>query len=100
MNRVIYTNKPEKVRVITSDARMFEGILLGFDNSTNIIISNCIERIIYPENEEENEEIPLGLYVMRGGNIVCVGEVDTEADGLVDWSKVKGADLKKTKNPL
>lgn len=79
---------------------MFEGVLQGFDNSTNIIISSCIERIIYPEKEEENQEIPLGLYVMRGGNIVCVGEIDTEADEQVDWKTLKGADLKNTKNPL
>lgn len=37
---------------------------------------------------------------MRGGNIVCIGEVDEDADKTIDWLKVKGLDLKGTKNPL
>lgn len=91
----------EKVRIITTDARLFEGILQGFDKSTNIIVSNCVERIIYPEEEEEeNQEIPLGLYMMRGGNIVCVGEIDEEKEKSVDWKEVKGHILLGTKNPL
>lgn len=90
----------EKVRVVTSDARLFEGTLQGFDNSTNIIMNHCIERIIYPEETEENQEIALGLYLMRGGNIVCVGEVNEEADKEIDWVKVTGHTLKGTKNPL
>lgn len=88
----------KKIRVITTDARLFEGTLQGFDNSTNLIISGCIEIIIYPEEEEENQEIPLGLYLMRGGSIVCIGEVDDTID--TDWKTVKGQTLKGTKNPL
>ncbi|KAG2734430.1 hypothetical protein G9P44_002436 [Scheffersomyces stipitis] len=89
----------KKVRVITTDARLFEGTLSGFDKSTNIILNNCVERIIYSESEnEENEELPLGLYLLRGGTIVCIGEIDEES--LVDWSTVKGDRLKGTKNPL
>lgn len=85
--------------MITTDARLFEGTLQGFDNSTNIIINNCIERLIYAEEEEENQEIPLGLYLMRGGSIVCIGEVD-DLDTDIDWMKIKGETLKGTKNPL
>ncbi|KAK6461547.1 hypothetical protein DFJ63DRAFT_185137 [Scheffersomyces coipomensis] len=90
----------KRVRVISTDARLFEGILQGYDKSTNIILSDCIERIIYPEPEEENQEIPMGLYLMRGGNIVCVGEVDEQQDDELDWMKIKGENLKGTKNPL
>ncbi|KAL7664891.1 U6 snRNA-associated Sm-like protein LSm8 [[Candida] zeylanoides] len=89
----------KKVRIISTDARLFEGILQGFDSSTNIIVSGCIERVIYPEDDdEENQEIPLGLYVMRGGNVVCIGEVDDAVE--LDWSAIRGAELKDTKNPL
>ncbi|KAK6457030.1 uncharacterized protein RJT20DRAFT_127161 [Scheffersomyces xylosifermentans] len=89
----------KKVRIISTDARFFEGILQGFDKSTNVIISNCIERIIYSEDDnEDNEELSLGLYLMRGGSIVCIGEVEETED--IDWSKVKGERLKGTKNPL
>lgn len=84
--------------MITTDARLFEGILQGFDKSTNVILSNCIERIIEVDDSEENQDIPMGLYVMRGGNVVCVGEIDEELDGKIDWLKVKGQALKSTKN--
>ena len=86
--------------VITTDARSFVGTLEGYDKSTNILLSNCIERIIYPEEDEENQEVPLGLYLLRGGNVVCVGEIDADLDSKIDWLKVQGSVLKDTKNPL
>ncbi|KAK7677983.1 hypothetical protein QCA50_019065 [Cerrena zonata] len=88
----------KKVRIITTDARLFEGILDGFDNSTNVIITQCIERLIYPD--DENQEIKIGLYLMRGTNIVCIGEIDEEIDSNIDWLKEHGQILKGTKNPL
>lgn len=89
------------MRIITTDARLFEGILQGFDKSTNIVVSDCIERVIAePDDEEGNQELELGLYMMRGGNIVCIGEIDESVDSLVDWSKIRGDVLKDTKNPL
>lgn len=57
-----------------------------------------MERIIEQTDEEDNQEIPMGLYMMRGGNVVCIGEVDEDVE--FDWTKVKGDELKGTKNPL
>jgi U6 snRNA-associated Sm-like protein LSm8 len=90
----------KKVVVITTDARSFVGTLEGYDKSTNILLSNCIERIIYPEEDEENQDVPLGLYMLRGGNVVCVGEIDADLDSKIEWLKVQGNVLKDTKNPL
>ncbi|EDK45952.1 conserved hypothetical protein, partial [Lodderomyces elongisporus NRRL YB-4239] len=93
----------EQVAVITTDARYFEGTLEGFDKSTNIILSKSIERIIYSKedqenNNEENEEIESGVNVMRGNEIVCIGEIDESLSP--NWAQVKGLPLKSTKNPL
>lgn len=85
-----------RVRVITTDGRLFEGILESFDHSTNIIISNTLELLVYPDGE--NQIIPLGVYLLRGGNVVCIGEVDTSIE--TDWMAVHGCQLKSTKNPL
>lgn len=82
--------------MITTDGRLFEGNLECFDHSTNLVISQTVEWIVHAD--EENEGLPLGVYLLRGGNVVCVGEVD-ETEG-IDWMSVKGADLKGTKNPL
>lgn len=86
--------------MITTDARLFEGILEGYDNSTNIILRNCIERIINTNHHEHNQTIDLGLYILRGGNVVCVGEIDETEFQKIDWDKLKGEALKGTKNPL
>lgn len=81
---------------MTTDGRLFEGTLESFDHSTNIIISNTVEQLIYPDGE--NQTIPLGVYLLRGGNVVCVGEVDTSVE--MDWMNIHGEELKSTKNPL
>lgn len=85
----------EKVRVVTTDARLFEGTLESFDHSTNIVISSTIERVIYPD--EENQMLALGVYLLRGGSVVCIGEVDEKIE--VEWMELNG-ELKSTKNPL
>lgn len=81
---------------MTTDARLFEGTLLSYDHSTNIVLGDTIERIVYPE--EENQMLSLGVYLLRGGTVVCVGQVDEGTQ--VDWMNVKGQELKRTKNPL
>lgn len=78
--------------VLTTDARMFEGILEGFDNSTNIVLSTCIERIVGPEYQQ----LEMGVYMIRGTNVVCIGAVERD----VKWEEVNGDKLKGTKNPL
>lgn len=82
--------------MITTEGRLFEGKLESFDHSTNIVISQTVEWIIYPD--EENEKLLLGVYLLRGGNVVCVGDVDEELG--LDLMTVKGEELKGTKNPL
>lgn len=84
------------MRVITTDARLFEGLLLSFDHSTNLVLAHTVERLVYPDGE--NQTLLLGVYLFRGGSVVCVGEVDELAD--VDWMQVHGEELKGTKNPL
>lgn len=61
-----------------------------------MILGDTIERIIYPE--EENQMLLLGVYLLRGGTVVFAGEVDEHAT--VDWMTIKGQELKGTKNPL
>lgn len=83
------------MRVITTDARLLEGVLAGFDKSTNVILLKCSEWVI--GGGVEAQEIELGVYVVRGDSVVCVGEVENK----VDWASVNAvAELKGTKNPL
>ena len=52
-------------RIAPSDP---QGKLEGFDQTINVILSESLERVY--SLEEEVEEVPLGLYVVRGDNIV------------------------------
>lgn len=79
--------RTEKVLVITQDGRTIvvrpsssspqlhtdemedvQGSLEGFDQTTNVILSDSTERVY--SMDEGVEEVPLGLYVVRGDNIV------------------------------
>jgi U6 snRNA-associated Sm-like protein LSm8 len=75
------------------------GILQSCDGSMNLVLQEAVERIIRPRDEEEpSEEVPLGLYIIRGDSVAVVGRVDEEIDDKIDWSKVHGEVLGGTKH--
>ncbi|CDK27165.1 unnamed protein product [Kuraishia capsulata CBS 1993] len=76
----------QKVKVVTGDGRLIVGKLEGFDQSTNIILTGAVERIFDPV--EATQELELGLYVLRGDSVVCVGLIDEEVENQIDWSQV------------
>ncbi|KAK9459783.1 LSM8 Lsm protein-like protein [Lipomyces oligophaga] len=86
------------VLIITSDGRLFTGTLEGFDQTTNLILSDTKERIIH--DDEPTEVIDLGVYLLRGTSVVLCGLVDTELDDSIDWTKVRGSKLHTIKNSL
>ncbi|CAG5162347.1 uncharacterized protein ALTATR162_LOCUS6203 [Alternaria atra] len=60
-----YLNK--RVSVLTLDGRTMVGLLHSCDGSMNLVLQEAVERIIRPiEDEEPSEEVPLGLYIIRG----------------------------------
>ncbi len=69
-----------------------QGSFTGFDQHTNIILANTRERIF--SRDSAMEEVPLGLYVMRGDNIAVIGEVDERLDGEVPWQDMRAGPLK------
>ena len=48
-----------------------QGTLKGLDNQTTIVLSDCRERIF--GEADGVEEVALGLYIVRGDQICCVG---------------------------
>lgn len=65
---------PEKLFIVTGDGRTIVGTLLGNDQVQNLILNDAIERVY--SNDADVEEVPLGLYVIRGDNLCLIGEYD------------------------
>ena len=80
------------ISVITNDGRVFVGLLKGFDQTINIVMENCHERVYH--EDEGVESVTLGLYVIRGDNIAVVGEIDEEVEQRIDLASVRAAPLK------
>ncbi|USP76150.1 hypothetical protein yc1106_03424 [Curvularia clavata] len=92
-----YLNK--RVSVLTIDGRVMVGILHSCDGSMNLVLQGATERIIRPADEDvPSEEVPLGLYIIRGDTVAVVGRIDEEVDSKIDWSKVHGDVLGSTKH--
>lgn len=89
----------EQILVITVDGRTLTGHLQTCDQVTNLVLSDTIERIIRPQDDEEpSSEAHHGLYLIRGDNVVCVGLVDEELDKSINWTKVRGSTIGTTKH--
>jgi len=89
-----FVNK--QVTVLTSDGRILHGILTGFDQTTNLILTHTVERTFSLDKPTEINE--LGLYLIRGDNVALCGEVDEEVESKIDWTKVRAAPIKETKH--
>jgi U6 snRNA-associated Sm-like protein LSm8 len=65
-----FVNK--NVMTLTLDGRLIYGLLVSIDQTTNIVLRNASESI------SEGENIELGVYLIRGDNLMTCAEYDTE----------------------
>nr|ABM55599.1 U6 snRNA-associated Sm-like protein [Maconellicoccus hirsutus] len=79
------------VTIITADGRHFVGTLKGFDQTLNVILDDSHERV-YSTNQGV-EQVVLGLHIIRGDNVVIVGEIDETIDSRTDFSKIRAEPL-------
>lgn len=63
----------------------------GFDQATNLLVSNAHERIF--SLSEPVRAVPLGCLLMRGDMVVCVGEIDEQADALIAYDRMRCSPL-------
>ncbi|KAJ2584104.1 hypothetical protein GGH95_000604 [Coemansia sp. RSA 1836] len=85
-----------KVSVVMNDGRLVVGILRGLDQTTNIIMQSCQERIF--SEDEGVEVVDLGLYMIRGDNIAIIGLIDEDADAALDLDGLRGEPLQPVKH--
>lgn len=87
-----------QVQVITIDARIIHGKLIGSDLTTNIILTQATERIF---NSKGMESIQLGVYLIRGDSMyprltrLTIGEVDIPKDATTKWNSLEFKEIHK-----
>ena len=54
------------------DGRKIIGLMRSFDQFANIVLEQAVERIVVGTRFAD---VPLGLYVIRGENVVLLGEM-------------------------
>ena len=67
----------KKLLVQLRDGRKIIGILRSFDQFANLVLESAYERIIV---ENKYAEKFLGLYIVRGENVVLLGQIDDAKD--------------------
>mmetsp|Transcript_44139 Transcript_44139/g.115993 ORF Transcript_44139/g.115993 Transcript_44139/m.115993 type:complete len:136 (+) Transcript_44139:56-463(+) len=63
----------KRMLVQLRDGRKIIGLLRSFDQFANVVLEEAVERIIV---DKRYADVPLGLYVIRGENVVLLGEMD------------------------
>ncbi|TDL22788.1 Sm-like ribonucleo protein [Rickenella mellea] len=76
-----------RVLLILQDGRTIVGVLSGFDQRSDVVLSESKERIY--SIDEGVEEVPLGLYLVKGDQIMLIGELDDAVDTAVDLSTIR-----------
>lgn len=75
----IVSSVDRKIFVLLRDGKLFFGVLRTFDQYANLILQDCVERIYVQENGEYAEE-DRGIFMIRGENVVMLGEVDIDKE--------------------
>ncbi|CAF2114636.1 unnamed protein product [Brassica napus] len=83
----------KKLLVLLRDGRKLMGLLRSFDQFANAVIEEAYERVIVGDLYCD---IPLGLYIIRGENVVLIGELDIEKEELpAQMVQVSEAEIKR-----
>ena len=89
----------KRVNICTIDGRLFVtfikiGKLKTIDSSTNIVLTNCFERIF--SLSEPPESIKLDSFIIRGDNISLIMEVDEEEEKGINIEEIRAPPI----NPI
>eukprot|EP01129_Flabellula_baltica_P007209 TRINITY_DN2780_c0_g1_i2.p1 TRINITY_DN2780_c0_g1~~TRINITY_DN2780_c0_g1_i2.p1 ORF type:complete len:136 (-),score=32.05 TRINITY_DN2780_c0_g1_i2:72-479(-) len=81
------------VYAITRDGRKYIGIFKSFDQYGNVVLESCHERIFV---DFKFCEIPRGFFMIKGDNLVLLGEIEVEKDlelQMTTWEKLEPSEL-------
>ena len=67
----------KRILIVLRDGRHLVGKLRSFDQYMNLILEDTCERVLL---SGKYCDFPLGLYIVRGDNIVLLGEIDADKE--------------------
>lgn len=80
----------KKLMVLLRDGRTLIGYLRSVDQFANIVLHRTIERI---HVGKEYGDIPRGIFIVRGENVVLLGEIDREKEKDLPLTEVSVDDI-------
>uniref|UniRef100_A0A1B6DJZ1 U6 snRNA-associated Sm-like protein LSm1 n=1 Tax=Clastoptera arizonana TaxID=38151 RepID=A0A1B6DJZ1_9HEMI len=80
----------KKLMVLLRDGRTLIGILRSVDQFANLVLHKTIERI---HVGKEYGDIERGVFIVRGENVVLIGEIDREKEARQPLTRVSVDDI-------
>ncbi|XP_011494491.1 PREDICTED: U6 snRNA-associated Sm-like protein LSm1 [Ceratosolen solmsi marchali] len=80
----------KKLMVLLRDGRTLIGYLRSVDQFANLVLHRTIERI---HVGKEYGDIPRGVFIVRGENVVLLGEIDKDKEKNLPLSEVSVDDI-------
>ena len=87
----------KKQLVVLRDGRILIGYLRSVDQFANLVLHKSVERI---HVDSMFGDIPKGIFVVRGENVVLLGEVDPENEDRLDLKRVSIEKILEAQNKL
>jgi U6 snRNA-associated Sm-like protein LSm1 len=86
----------KKVLLLLRDGRSFMGILRSFDHHSNAVLQGAFERVVVGHLYCD---IPLGVFVVRGDEVILTGELGMEEErlSLQLMTRVSMAEIKRAR---
>ncbi|CCM01954.1 uncharacterized protein FIBRA_04027 [Fibroporia radiculosa] len=76
--------------VVLRDGRKLQGVLRSYDQFANLVLEDTVERIFC---QDVFAEVWRGLFLIRGENVVLLGEVDLDQEDDVPLRQVAWDEL-------
>lgn len=76
----------KKLMVSLRDGRKLIGVLRSWDQFANLVLQSTVERIFIapsPSNPGLYADIPRGVFLVRGENVLLLGEIDLDRDDVI-----------------
>ncbi|EJF66660.1 Sm-like ribonucleo protein [Dichomitus squalens] len=79
-----------KMLVVLRDGRKLQGVLRSYDQFANLVLEDTVERIYH---QDVFAEVWRGLFLIRGENVVLLGEIDLDQEDEIPLRQVEWAVL-------